>query len=357
MSTPLLSRPRSVYALRHLRDDRHRSTRAAPVLNEWLAYLDVEGKAGGTLYAYERRIGALLRTHDKHAGEFTPDDINSYLATVPRQSRHIARSIINKFFQWAEMHEKIDRSPMGRVANVKHPERRAINTFTDAEVAALENLPSPHGHLFAILFGSGVRKGEARKLRRDDVDLDRRRLLVRQGKGGKDRVVALTPSAVRAVADLDLTEGLRAEDYLWHCHPGGGKLISRRWAIGDSTFTTWYSKCILDARVQYLSPHKTRHTYHELLRRYGLDLEKRQKLMGHVSSRTTVDQYGHVSIDECVDDLADFRLEMLSDPPQRKRPEGDPETWSDEEVDAALVAKAAELGIDLRLNDRHEGHL
>lgn len=310
MST-LAFTPPAGYALRHLKDDRHRSTRAAPVLNEWLAYLDVEGKAGGTLYNYERRVGALLREHDKHVHQFTPEDINAYLATVPRQSRHIARSIINKFFEWAELHGKLDRSPMGRVAKVRHPHRPAVPTFTDAEVAALEALPSPDGQLFAILFGTGLRKMEARRLRRDDIDLDRRRLLVRQGKGGKDRIVAMTPAAVQAVADLDLTERLGPEDYLWYSHPGGGQLASRRFAIGDSTFSTWYARCVTRARVRYLSPHKTRHTYHELLRRYGLDLEKRQVLMGHSSSRTTVDQYGHVSIDEVVDDLADFRLERL----------------------------------------------
>lgn len=297
--------------LRHLKDDRHRSTRAAPVLNEWLAYLDVEGKAGGTLYNYERRVGALLRHTDKHVHEFTPEDINAYLATVPRPSRAVARSIINKFFEWAELHDRLHRSPMGRVAKVKHVERRAVNTFTDTEVAALENLPAPDGQLFALLFGSGLRKGEARRLRRDDIDLDRSRLLVRQGKGGKDRIVALTPSAVQAVADLELTERLTPEEYLWGCRPGGGNVVSRRFAIGDSTFSTWYTACILAARVRYLSPHKTRHTYHELLRRYGLDLEKRQVLMGHKSSRTTTDQYGHVSIDEVVADLADFRLERL----------------------------------------------
>jgi integrase len=299
------------YGLRHLRDDRHRSTRAAPVLNEWLAYLDVEGKAGGTLYNYERRIGALLRWQDVELHEFGPEDINAYLATVPRPSRHIARSIINKFFEWAELHDKLERSPMGKVARVKHPERRAINTFTDAEVALLEALPSPDGQLFAILFGSGIRKAEARKLRRDDIDIARRRLIVRQGKGGKDRIVALTPSAVQAVADLDLIEGLGPEDHLWGCRPGGGKKVSRRFAIGDSTFSTWYAACIDTARVRYLSPHKCRHTYHELLRRFGLDLEKRHVLMGHKSSRTTTDQYGHVSIDEVVDDLADFDLGRL----------------------------------------------
>jgi integrase len=299
------------YGLRHLRDDRHRSTRAAPVLNEWLAYLDVEGKAGGTLYNYERRIGALLRWHDVDLEEFTPEVLNTYLSTVPRGSRHIARSIISKFFEWAELYEKIDRSPMGKVAKVKHPERKAINTYTDAEVALLEALPSPDGQLFTILFETGLRKAEARKLRRSDIDLDRSRLIVRQGKGGKDRIVGMTPGSREAVADLDLIEGLGPDDYLWHCYPGGGKVVSRRHWIGDSTFSAWYDRCITKANVRYLSPHKCRHTHHELMRRFGLGLEYRQEMMGPKSSRTTTDQYGHVSIDEIVDALAGFRLERL----------------------------------------------
>ena len=301
----------SDYALRHLRDDRHRRTRAAPVLNEWLAYLDVEGKAGSTLYNYERTVGALLRENDKHLGDYTPEDVNSHLATIPRKSRHISRSIINRFFLWAEFHDKIDRSPMGKVATVKKYQPPPVATFTIPQVAALEALPAPDGHLFAILFGSGIRKAEARRLRRGDIDLDRRRLIVRRGKGGKGRIVALTPSALQAVADLDLLEHLHADDYLWSCRPGGGNVISRRFTIGDSTFSSWYLRCLDRADVPYLSPHKTRHTYHELLRKFGLTLEERQVLMGHKSIRTTVDQYGHVDVDETAEKLREFDLEAL----------------------------------------------
>lgn len=297
--------------LRHLRDDRHRSTRAAPVLNEWLAYLDVEGKAGGTLYNYERTVGALLRNIDKPVNEFTADDLNSHLATVPRKSRHIVRSVINRFFLWAELHDKIDRSPMGKVAAIKKYEPPPVHTFTIPQVAALEALPAPDGQLFAILFGSGIRKAEARKLQRRDIDLDRRRLIVRKGKGGKGRIVALTPSALQAVADLDLLEHLDPEDYLWSCRPGGGAVVSRRFSIGDTTFSTWYTRCVENADVPYLSPHKTRHTYHELLRKFGLSMEERQVLMGHKSIRTMVDQYGHVDPDETAEKLRSFDLGAL----------------------------------------------
>lgn len=295
-----------------VKDLRHMSARAASDLSDWLVHLELEGKADRTLYEYVRKVAPLLREFpDKQLHEFTADDINYVLSLTPKRSRHIIRSIINRFFEWAEVQDRIDRSPMGKVARIKHPERRATDTFTIAEVAQLEALPSPDGNLFAILFGTGLRKAEARHLRREHVDLDRRRLIVRQGKGGKDRIVSLTPNALQAVADLDLTERLRRDDHLWHTHPGGGKVISRRWPMGDSTYSRWYQNHLGYAGVRYLCPHTTRHTYHELLRLAGLTLEERQALMGHASIRTTADIYGHLNFDDVADKLATFRLEDL----------------------------------------------
>jgi integrase len=295
-----------------LRDLRHMDARAASDLADWLVHLELEGKADRTLYEYVRKLAPLLREFpDKDTAEFTPEDVSLILTRTPRRSRAQVRSIINRFFVWAELHDRTPRSPMGKVAVIKHPERRNRDIFTPAEVGLLEALPSPDGPLFAILFGTGIRKAEARKLRRGDIDLDRRRLMVREGKGGKDRIVALTPSAINAVADLDLLEALDRHDYLWYSHPGGGQLMSRRWPIGDTTYSTWYTRRLELAGVRYLSPHTTRHTYHELMRRAGLSLEERQVLMGHASIRTTADIYGHVDFDAVADKLAGFRLEDL----------------------------------------------
>jgi integrase len=295
-----------------LRDLRHMEARAASDLADWLVHLELEGKADRTLYEYVRKLAPLLREFpDKATSEFTPADVSLILTRTPKRSRAQVRSIINRFFVWAEMHDRTVRSPMGKVAVIKHPERRTRDIFTVAEVALLEALPTPDGQLFAILFGTGIRKAEARRLQRGDIDLDRRRLVVRQGKGGKDRIVALTPSAIQAVADLDLLEGLTRDEYLWYSHPGGGTVVSRRWPIGCTTYSRWYERCVELANVPYLSPHTTRHTYHELMRRAGLSLEERQVLMGHASIRTTADIYGHLSIDDVSEKLATFRLEDL----------------------------------------------
>jgi integrase len=297
--------------LRHLlRDLRHMSARAASDLADWLVHLDLEGKAGRTLYTYHRELARLLRHFPNHTLEdFTHHDINAVLQTVSPRSRHITRSILNQFFEWAVMDERLDITPMMRVPKIRHPKRRTRDIFTIPQVAQLEALPAPDGQLFAILFGTGLRKAEARRLQRQHIDLDKRRLIVHEGKGSKDRVVAMTPSALQAVADLDMLEGLRPESFLWYSHPGGGKVVSRRWPIGDTTYSSWYLRCIDKAGVPYLSPHTTRHTYHELMRLAGLSLEERQLLMGHASIRTTADIYGHLDFDAVADKLAGFNLE------------------------------------------------
>lgn len=293
-----------------LRDLRHMSARAAPDLADWLVTLELEGKANRSIYQYHRSIAALLRAYPEHTpADFTSGELEAFLSQSSKRSRHITRSIINQWFLFLERKDRVDRNPMVKVVTIKHPERRKRDIFTYAEIGKLEGLPSPDGQLFAILFGTGLRKAEARNLRRDDIDLARGRLIVREGKGGKDRVVALMPAAAKAVADLDLLEQLRPDQYLWHTRPGGGQRRFRRWPMGDTTFSRWYLNCVAAAGVRYMSPHTTRHTYHELLRDAGLSLEERQAMMGHASIRTTADIYGHLDFDAVADKLAGFKLE------------------------------------------------
>lgn len=280
-----------------LRDVRHLSARAASDLADWLAHLDLEGKADRTIYGYTRAVAPLLRAHpDKTIDEFTHVDVNHQLRLVPDRSRHISRSIYNRFFAWAEQDERIDRSPMNRVPQIRHPKRRPRDIFSEEEVALLESLPPPDGQLWALMFGTGIRRGEARRLQRQHIDLNRERLIVYQGKGGKDRIVPMSSSVLQAVADLDLLEQLGPHDHLWYTTRGRRRL--RRDAIGDTTFDRWYRRGIDAAAVRYLNPHQTRHTYGHRLRELGFDLEERQLLMGHEDVQTTQRYYGHLTIED-----------------------------------------------------------
>jgi integrase len=305
--TVALPPPVSVVLRYLLRDLRHMGARAASDLADWLVYLELEGKADRTLYSYHREAARLLRAYpDRTLAEITHREINDVLQTVPAASRPITRSVLNRWFEWAVLDGRVAGTPMLRVPRVRRKPRLARGVYSLEEVAQLEALPLPDGQLFTLLFGSGLRRGEARRLRREHIDLDRGRLIVRRGKGDKDRAVVLTPDACRAVADLDLAERLDPEDHLWYCRPGGGRVVSRRMAIGNTTYGRWYATCVERAGVRYLPPHSTRHTYHELMRLAGLTLEERQLLMGHSSISTTADLYGHLDLDEVAAKLADY---------------------------------------------------
>ncbi|MGD2141681.1 MAG: tyrosine-type recombinase/integrase, partial [Burkholderiales bacterium] len=96
--------------------------------------------------------------------------------------------------------------------------RRIPVVFTRGEVRAiLDNLRQPYRLMVALMYGSGLRMMETLRLRIKDIDFERRVILVRAGKGDKDRVTILPDNlvtdierAMRRVArlhELDLEEG------------------------------------------------------------------------------------------------------------------------------------------------------
>jgi len=279
-----------------LKDARHKTARAARDCADWRAHKELEGLSPRSLDDYEWTVAKLLRLFpEKAIGEFTDGDLSHFLHTFPPGSRRVRRAAAMSFFKWAYMTRRIPENPLDFVAKPKRPAQAVHAIFTEAEQALLEGLPRTDGALFAILFGAGLRKGEARRLRVEHINLDRAELIVYQGKGSKDRVIPLTRRAVQAVAELVLWEALRPGDHPWYSKPGGGG-ISRLTPIGEGSFHRWYERCIEAAGVRYLNPHSTRHTYATRLRQLGLDLDHLQILLGHASVKTTSDLYVHTTV-------------------------------------------------------------
>jgi integrase len=106
------------------------------------------------------------------------------------------------------------------------------------------------------------------------------------------------------LAELDGFERYNRDDFVFFKTRGPNSPLryrekhTRREQLSTSAFQRWYSDCVEEAGVTYRKPHTTRHTYNEILREAGYDLEERQLLLGHESSRTTADIYGHMSIED-----------------------------------------------------------
>ena len=92
---------------------------------------------------------------------------------------------------------KVELPWLDEVVRAKKPRRLPV-VLTVAEVdALLSRMEGVTGLMAKLMYGSGMRLTECVSLRVKDLDLERMQVLVREGKGGKDRVTVLPQALVR----------------------------------------------------------------------------------------------------------------------------------------------------------------
>ena len=190
-------------------------------------------------------------------------------------------------------------------------------------LGALEATPRLMGEL---MYGSGVRLMELLRLRIKDVDVERRQLVVRAGKGGKDRVTVLpkvlleplqrhrerlrllhTEDQAAGAPGVWLPEGLdrkyphAGKDWEWQwffpsrersIDPQTGLL--RRHHVSDAAFQHAIRKAARRAGLdKQVTPHVLRHSFATHLMEGGTDIRTVQDLLGHKDLKTT-QIYTHV---------------------------------------------------------------
>jgi len=156
--------------------------------------------------------------------------------------------------------------------------------------------------LFALLLDTGVRIGEALGLRHEDLLIAGREVSIMprrndnraRAKGGRPRVIPASAELMRLYIDYLNTEyGALDSDYvfvnLWgrpHGHPWSYP------AVYDLV-----GRLRRDTGVSF-GPHLFRHTYATWLLRKGAGMESVKELLGHASITTTIDTYGHLTIED-----------------------------------------------------------
>ena len=155
--------------------------------------------------------------------------------------------------------------------------------------------------LFEVLYGSGLRISEACHLDLDDVVSDGTgaKVMVREGKGGKDRIVPAGGKAWQALVDyLPLRAKLMAL-IVDQNRPVDARalFLSRRGLrMGDREARRKLDRRELENEVKRVSPHALRHSFATHLLGEGADLRSIQEMLGHASLRTT-QRYAQVDID------------------------------------------------------------
>ncbi len=102
------------------------------------------------------------------------------------------------------LYEKVLGLDLPWLAQIGRPKRQARlpEVLTPHEVACLlQQVDAEHRVLAELLYGTGMRIMEGLRLRVKDVDFERRAIIVREGKGAKDRVVMLPASVLPALRE------------------------------------------------------------------------------------------------------------------------------------------------------------
>lgn len=173
--------------------------------------------------------------------------------------------------------------------------RTAARRLSAAEEARHAALRLRDAALLELLYGTGLRVAEACGLDAADIDRDRYgtpMVLVRRGKGGKQRSVPLGGAADRALlAYLPARRALGAADGALFVNARGARLTPRsmqrmvkRWTIAGGVHAA-------------ATPHGLRHSFATHLLDEGADLRSIQELLGHASLSST-QIYTKVSLDQ-----------------------------------------------------------
>ncbi len=258
----------------------------------------------------EAEITAFL-TYLAVSKNVTPSTQNQALSAL----LFLYKQVLNIELQWVD-----------GVVRAKRPSRLPTVLPKEQVTQLLASIPGVNGLIARLLYGTGMRLMEVMRLRVQDVDFDYRQIMVRQGKGAKDRATMLPDSLIaplqeqlrhaKHVHELDLREGYGcvylpyalARKYPNACREWGWQYVfpsvnrsidpldgvTRRHHLDEKNVQravrTAARNCGIQKRV---TPHTLRHCFATHLLEHGTDIRTLQELLGHNDVKTT-QIYTHV---------------------------------------------------------------
>ncbi len=142
-----------------------------------------------------------------------------------------------------------------------------------------------HKTLLALSYSAGLRVSEVVALRVSDIDCISKTIIVRQGKGKKDRMTIMSDKLIVDVRSL--TKNRDKNSYVFESNRGG--------KLTTETAQKVFYQCFFKSGIKKsASFHSLRHSFATHLLENGVDVRYMQELLGHANIRTT-QIYTHVT--------------------------------------------------------------
>lgn len=279
---------------------------------------------------YVQWVRRFVLFHDKrHPREMGAREVEAFLTHLAVEGKVAAatqnQALSALLFLYREVLE-IQLPWLDEVVRAKRPARLPVVLSVQEVQAVLGRMEGAHGLMARLLYGTGMRLMEVVRLRVKDVDFSRYEILVRDGKGAKDRVTMLPQRLVpvlqehlqrrRLLYEDDLAKGMAAvylpdalerkypnaaHEWAWQyvfvagsysTDPRSGR--TRRHHMDEKLLQRAMKKAVQAANlVKSATPHTLRHSFATHLLQTGYDIRTVQELLGHADVSTTM-IYTHV---------------------------------------------------------------
>ena len=265
----------------------------------------------------------------RHPGEMSEPEVTAFLTSLARDGNVAASTQNQALSALLFLYKEVLKKEIGWLQGVERAKRpaRLPVVLTRSEVNKIfAHLYGTPRLMAALLYGSGLRLMECVRLRVKDIDFGYAHIIVRDGKGGKDRVTMLPVTLaaplethltkVKAQHEQDLAEGFgevhlplalerkypnAQREWAWQyvfpsarisTDPRSGQ--KRRHHVEESSLQLAMKKAVRSAGVSKLATcHTLRHSFATHLLENGSDIRTLQELLGHKDVSTTM-IYTHV---------------------------------------------------------------
>ncbi|WP_407257846.1 integron integrase [Klebsiella pneumoniae] len=303
-----------------------RSVKVLDQLRERIRYLHYSLR---TEQAYVHWVRAFIRFHGvRHPATLGSSEVEAFLSRLANERKVSVSTHRQALAALLFFYGKVLCTDLPRLQEIgrPRPSRRLPVVLTPDEVVRILGFLEGEHRLFAqLLYGTGMRISEGLQLRVKDLDFDHGTIIVREGKGSKDRALMLPESLAPSLREQlsrarawwlkDRAEGrsgvalpdalersIRAPGipavvlgFAQHTHstdPRSG--VVRRHHMYDQTFQRAFKRAVEQAGItKPATPHTLRHSFATALLRSGYDIRTVQDLLGHSDVSTTM-IYTHV---------------------------------------------------------------
>lgn len=268
-----------------------------------LQQMQLEGYSENTIRAYVHSLIQLSRHFNTSPDLLSIEQIRGYLQFMITEKKR-AKSWLSQMVSAIKFLFCNVLKRKWEVMDIPRPriEKKLPRVFSREEISKIIKVTTnlKHRAILMLIYSSGLRLGEAAKLKIADIDSHRMQVRIEQAKGAKDRYTILSPVALEMLRQYWLS--YHPKIWLFETRP--------ETAISERTIQAILSKALRKSHIQKKTGiHSLRHSFATHMMEQGVSLPIIQHLLGHKSLRTTsvylhVQQYSILAVQSPLDSLS-----------------------------------------------------